>query len=91
VKCLVDYGIDIYKVDRWGDTPLMKSFEKGDETMIKFLIENGANVNKKKCKWGSTPLMETCRIGNENIVKFLIKHGANVKKGNDIGDTPLNF
>ncbi|ORX83690.1 hypothetical protein BCR32DRAFT_192423, partial [Anaeromyces robustus] len=52
--------------------------QSGNITIIKYLIEHGANVNKETNDF--TPLIAACQNGNNTIIKYLIEHGANVNK-----------
>jgi len=58
--------------------------------VIKFLIENGANINTENSK-GETFLFIACSCINdyESRIKSLIENGADVNKSNKLGETPL--
>ena len=60
----------------------------GNEFMVKYLVEHGANVGKEN-KNGEIPLFKACLVGNENMVKYLMEHGADINKDNKNGETPL--
>ncbi|ORX78214.1 hypothetical protein BCR32DRAFT_181333, partial [Anaeromyces robustus] len=60
--------------------PLYIACKNGNEKLVKYLINNGADINKESqdimdCK---TPLMIACELGYESIVHYLIEHGANI-------------
>jgi len=55
---------------------LFVACEANDEKMVKFLLENKANVNKSN----HNPLNKACEIGNLNIVKILLDAGANINR-----------
>lgn len=59
--------------------------------IIKFLIENGADVNGKNYT-DSSPLHYAVALKNKGteIIKLLIDKGANVNAKNSYGDTPLH-
>jgi len=71
-----------------GDTFLLTATRNESETLAKYLIDHGANVNKTGEK-GDTPLIVAVKNGLVNLVKYLIEHGAYVNKPNDYGDVPL--
>ncbi len=66
-----------------GTTPLMRAVRKGDLSITKWLVQNGANVNAESIyQW--TPLMfaaSGASVTNQDglaIATLLIKHGAHV-------------
>lgn len=63
---------------------------RGKLDSVKFLVENGANIEVKN-KDGYTPLIVASWNGHLEIVKFLVEKGANVEAKNDYGDTPLTL
>ena len=57
--------------------------------MIRFLIDNGADVNVVN-NIGETPLFLAVRRENTPLIRFLLEHGAtDVMKENFWGDSPL--
>ncbi|NXS90805.1 MYPT2 phosphatase, partial [Jacana jacana] len=58
--------------------------------MVKFLVENGANVNQQDNE-GWTPLHAVASCGYLNIAEYLISHGANVAAVNSEGDVPSDI
>ncbi|NXU76577.1 MYPT2 phosphatase, partial [Oreotrochilus melanogaster] len=58
--------------------------------MVKFLVENGANVNQQDNE-GWTPLHAVASCGYLNIAEFLLSHGANVAAVNSEGDVPSDI
>ena len=62
----------------------------GDINAVKYLIEDGANVNWSD-SYGYTPLIFASRERHLEIVKYLVEKGANVNHGNNQGTTPLIF
>ena len=56
--------------------------------IIKFLVEHGADVNKKSYN-GATSIFYACKMANEAVVKYLVEHGADLNKTNHDGNTPL--
>ena len=79
-----------------GHTPLERAAYNGRVDVIKFLLEEGADV-KRRGRWGSTPLLSalTSASTNDHItcVKVLIAAGAHVNGQNgrpDLNDFPLD-
>ncbi|XP_010148833.1 PREDICTED: protein phosphatase 1 regulatory subunit 12B-like, partial [Eurypyga helias] len=58
--------------------------------MVKFLVENGANVNQQDNE-GWTPLHAVASCGYLNIAEYLISHGANVANVNSEGEVPSDI
>ncbi|KFR17280.1 Protein phosphatase 1 regulatory subunit 12B, partial [Opisthocomus hoazin] len=58
--------------------------------MVKFLVENGANVNQQDNE-GWTPLHAVASCGYLNIAEYLISHGANVATVNSEGEVPSDI
>ncbi|NXI29830.1 MYPT2 phosphatase, partial [Sterrhoptilus dennistouni] len=58
--------------------------------MVKFLVENGADVNQQDNE-GWTPLHAVASCGYLNIAEFLISHGANVAAVNSEGEVPSDI
>ena len=62
--------------------------QKGHETVLRALIELGADVNKARDN-GVMPLFLAAQNGHEAIVRVLIELGADVNQARDDGGTPL--
>ena len=52
------------------------------DSMVSFLIDNGADINMKINYDGSTALMDAARNNYESIVSFLIDKGADINMKN---------
>ncbi|OUM60550.1 hypothetical protein PIROE2DRAFT_46140, partial [Piromyces sp. E2] len=71
-------------------TPLHIACKNNNETIVKYLIEHGADINIKHYNL-YTMLHYACENKNENLVKYLIEKGANIYIKNKLGDTPLEI
>jgi len=58
------------------------------ENIIEYLVEHGADVNKKD-KYGETPIYNACHRNNKNIIKYLVENGTNLNEENEEGETVL--
>ena len=67
---------------------LICACEKRNETMVKFLIKNGVEINKIIDRV-YIPILKASISGNLNIVKLLIENGANVNIEDYYGNNPL--
>ena len=52
---------------------------EGLNKLVKYLVENGADVNAKD-KYGQTALINAVKIGNLEILKYLVENGAYVNE-----------
>ena len=57
------------------DTALIVACEKGNETIVKMLLENGADVNVENCE-GRTALYAAVRRGHAGFKKSEIQEGV---------------
>ncbi|XP_069670283.1 uncharacterized protein [Periplaneta americana] len=69
-------------------TPLSWAAHKGDQEMVRLLVEKGADVNSGDML-EQTPLHYAIRGRNINVVKLLIQSGANVNACNKHNESPL--
>jgi len=44
----VEKGVDVNKTNNRGETPLSEAYRCGNETSIKYLIDNGAKTDEKQ-------------------------------------------
>lgn len=68
--------------DSQGLTPLILAVKKGKLEIVKFLVENGADVAKED-KDGRTPLWLTTTAGHLELVLYLESAGAKVERDPD--------
>ena len=79
VKELISQGINLdYNEDTsLGQTPLMRSIEQGDLSLVKLLVDAGASIDKKNNR-GGTPLYCAVEINKIHIAEYLLSCGANI-------------
>jgi len=79
-----------YQSYEW-HTPLMKAASRGDESLVKYLLDKKANAcfaNRN----GQTALHKAAKNGNLSTVKLLVKaHKLAVNKCDRGGNTPLHI
>jgi len=67
---------------------LNRACSKGDLTLVKKILSEGANINAIDSS-GRTALLEAAWSGHNDIVKFLIEKGADINTCDSTGYTPL--
>ncbi len=78
VKFLIEKkGADFIAVALTGITPLSLAAYYSKWDVVKYLIEQGAEVNAAD-KYGRTVLHRAASYGQLDVVKFLIEQGANI-------------
>lgn len=91
VKELVSSGM--LNVDcaggNWGLTPLCAASGNGNSSVVKVLLEGGAEVDKPGLA-GETPLFWAAFYGNTDVGELLLDTGAEPNKTNKEGKTPLH-
>ena len=55
---------------------------------MKYLVEDGANINKENEK-DETPLFYACELEENDLVEILVEKGADINKESRYGETPL--
>jgi ankyrin repeat protein len=70
---------------------LYEATESGRESLVRLLIEHGADVRKPFRKLSSTPLHVACFYGYPRIASLFIESGADVHAVNKKGDTLMHI
>jgi hypothetical protein len=92
VQKLIEYGADIDARDEDGWTPLYWASGGGyfkDGSVLRLLLERGADVNARADDDDSTPLHWASKVGALEVVRLLLEHGADVEAVNVNGETAL--
>ena len=68
---------------------LQRAVDIGDYTMVRYLVEQGADINKyvkeETENYSSTALQTACASQSQEILKYLKKHGGDSKKKDSEG------
>lgn len=78
------------ETDEWGDTALHAAALKGRVTVVAYLLEHGADVNKRNAA-GSTPLHKALAGGHAAVAELLVRHGADGDARNEAGLLPEDY
>jgi len=76
--------------DYLGRTPLIWAAASGNETVVRLLLDRGADPNSGT-KEGFTPLFYAAAYGHVAVVRILIEGGASVDFENKSKETPIFF
>jgi len=68
---------------------LVNEVKRNEESLVKLILDAGANVNAKDYSVGFTPLLWAVNNGFLNLVKLLIEYGADVNYETTNGNTVL--
>ncbi|MFW5827586.1 MAG: ankyrin repeat domain-containing protein [Alkalispirochaeta sp.] len=71
-------------------TPLRYAISNEDYEMVRYLVQNGADVNKAN-RAGWTPIMTAARTGNREIIGYLLDQGADLEARTEDGTTPVRI
>ncbi|KAG5660338.1 hypothetical protein KAF25_002944 [Fusarium avenaceum] len=74
--------------DRNGQAPLHYATERSQESIVEFLVKNGADKDIQD-RQGETPLHYAANRGQETMANFLVDAGASMEVRNIREETPL--
>nr|MDO8110325.1 ankyrin repeat domain-containing protein [Candidatus Sigynarchaeota archaeon] len=84
VKMLHEAGVDINENTGGREgSPLMKAAAFGKVEVIKYLLDNGADITARDAK-GSTALLYAASEGEDEAVRILLERGALINEKNDL-------
>lgn len=84
VNIVTTHSVDLNAPDENGMSPLQHAAYKGSLPMVKYLLEEGAEVNQLN-KERYTPLMFAAIGGHTAVVSHLLEHDANATTINSVG------
>jgi ankyrin repeat protein len=88
---LLENGHDLNSKSSNGQTPLSWAASRGQEAVVKLLVEKGAELETKSKDYGQTPLLYAASRGQEAVVKLLLEKGAELETKDKYGQTPLSW
>lgn len=72
----------------YNETPLHSAATRGQDEIVKLLLEKGANVNAKDYN-GETPLMWAAELEKYSTIEILLENGADINSCDNNGCTAL--
>ena len=81
---------DLNLPDNAGNTPLQIASLQGYVEIVRFLVENGCEIDRRNVD-KDTALIDAVENGHVEVIKLLLDHGANPRLGNAKGDEPYEL
>ena len=91
IMLLIENGADIYDFDEEGVSIFEMAITYGNVEMVKYLIEQGIDVNKTNRKSRFSPLMAAACYGRVEVAKLLIENGADKCAVDSKGISVIDF
>ena len=91
LELLIEQGADIFDFDDEGVSVFDMAITYNNIAMVKYLIEQGKDVNKTTRKSGFTALMGAACYGRVEIAQLLLEHGADKNAKDSKGFTAIDF
>jgi len=73
-----------------GETAFSYAVMNNNYSMVKFLMDRGADLNTFNCR-SESPLHQAVVIGNLDIARLLVEGGSYIDAEDECGETPLHF
>lgn len=73
-----------------GETPLMRAAARGHETVVRVLLDAGADARARRAD-GFTPLILAVFFGHEGVVRLLVERGADASARTSLGTTAARW
>ena len=74
-------GANLYRENKFGDTPIKTAITKGDLEMLQILLPEGSTINLPSDKYIMN-LYYFAKIGKHNVFQFLLYRRANINAQN---------
>ena len=88
---LIESGADIFDFDDEGVSVFDMAVTYDNKEMVRYLIEQGKDVNETTRKSRFTALMAAACYGRIEIAKILLEHGADQEAKDSKGFTAVDF
>lgn len=88
---LIESGADIFEFDDEGVSIFDMSITYNNIDIVKYILEQGIDVNATQRRSRFTPLMAAAAYGRAEIAKILIEHGADKNMREEKGFSATDF
>ncbi len=89
VAILIKHGLDVnLPINRFGETPLLRSLSEKQAEIARLLLDSGANPNLAD-QIGHSPIMSASAVGDIDMIELLISRGADQYQISDRGRNAL--
>lgn len=88
-RLLPNNGVDINYCPHSSGTPLFSAVGSGDVSIVRLMIERGADASFKHKYTGSTPLHQAVNSGKIGVIKYFLEVGCDTTVTNRAGFTPI--
>lgn len=89
-ETLVMSGVSLDELDNYGFSPLHRATFKENLEVVKFLIKNGADVDKKSKNSKTFSLHLAALLDNQDLLELLVSSGADINAKTADGSTALH-
>ena len=91
VKSLLEQGADKNEVAKFGRTAMIYAAMNSQLSVLSYLVEQGALMDKADTEHGYTPLFWAVIEGHLEVVRYLLEQGADRDHVAYYDDTPLHW
>ena len=83
-------GVPIDCINEYDRTALFYAVLCNSTDVIRLLLQNGADVNKRD-HLGNKPVHAAAMRNNAEVIAMLMKHGASINITNNYGEKPIDL
>ena len=88
---MMESGMPVDILDEYGNTALMKAARNNRTDVVRYLLANGANVDKQGRLWRQQHYTMLLSSNKTDVISVLLQHGASRDIKNKFGSTPIDI